>query len=134
MKFGVWTGSESPNFPFNSFFFLYFEGLDCVYLVGVDGSLKGTFGTTGNGAGQFDDAAGIAWLPNKDFLVADSKNHRFLVFSSEGAFKKELKLESSPRRPAGIQFLPALVEDENSLPILIVFSLWPGAVSVYTWV
>jgi uncharacterized protein (TIGR03663 family) len=51
-----------------------------------DGSVDTTWGTSGQGDGQFQEPWGIAVAPNGNVYVADTWNHRVQYFDSSGKF------------------------------------------------
>jgi len=50
------------------------------------GQPKATFGSGGNGDGQFDSPTGIAINSKGNILICDNGNHRIQIFDSEGNF------------------------------------------------
>ena len=60
------------------------------------------FGSSGSGAGQLSDPAGLVVDSVGNIIVADSKNHRLCLYSSEGKFVCNLSLSPDTRRPSGV--------------------------------
>ena len=79
---------------------------NCVQILNSDLTSFGSFGTTGNGTGQFCSPLGIACDNSGMVYVADSLNNRIQIFTAEGKFLRmfgnhgigELKL------PYGVAF------------------------------
>merc|ERR1711909_118532 len=60
-------------------------GLDCVYILDPNTVNTKVFGSSGSGPGELSDPAGLVVDTAGNIIVADSKNHRLCVFSSEGS-------------------------------------------------
>ena len=61
-------------------------GGDCVSFFSSGGQRLRSFGTRGDGQGQFSNPAGITVTSDGSFLVVDSSNHRIQKFSAGGQF------------------------------------------------
>ncbi|MDP8921791.1 MAG: TIGR03663 family protein [Chloroflexota bacterium] len=55
-----------------------------VTILNPDGSIAGTFGRPGTGAGEFAEPWGIAVVPTGEVYVADTWNHRIQKFAPDG--------------------------------------------------
>jgi len=77
-------------------------GLDCVYILDPSTVNTKVFGSSGSGPGQLSDPAGLVVDAVGNIIVADSKNHRLCVFSSDGKFVCDVKLSPPTRRPSGV--------------------------------
>ncbi|KAB7493690.1 E3 ubiquitin-protein ligase TRIM71, partial [Armadillidium nasatum] len=85
-------------------------GLDKVFIINVrTGMVVKSFGSSGNGIGQFRDPSGIACEADGFILVGDSRNHRIQIFTPYGEFVCVLRLDRPLRRPSGI----SLTQDDN---------------------
>jgi len=81
-------------------------GLDQVYVIDSETYkviLK--FGKSGSEPDCLDDPAGLGVDSKGNMVVADSKNHRLCVYSSEGQFQGKLRLPEV-RRPSGLLLVP----------------------------
>jgi len=100
-----------PNKPMSKCRFLTYQlgklyitdlGLDCVYILDPNTVNTKVFGSSGSGPGELSDPAGLVVDTAGNIIVADSKNHRLCVFSSEGKFVCDVKLSPPTRRPSGV--------------------------------
>ena len=57
---------------------------------GKDGSLLQRVGTAGSGDGQLNMPLGVAMTREGQYVVADSRNHRVMVFESDGSFVRSI--------------------------------------------
>ena len=57
---------------------------------GKDGSLLQRVGTAGSGDGQLNMPLGVAITREGQYVVADSRNHRVMVFESDGSFVRSV--------------------------------------------
>ena len=57
---------------------------------GKDGSLLQRVGTAGSGDGQLNMPLGVAITREGQYVVADSRNHRVMVFESDGSFVRSI--------------------------------------------
>lgn len=60
---------------------------------GRDGTPLGSFGGRGEGPGEFQSLAGLAWVGDT-LWVLDWQQHRFNLFTSDGAFVRVVKVET----------------------------------------
>ena len=65
---------------------------DRIHVYGQDGSLYGTFGSTGIDDGQFHSPRGLAPYPGGLFVVLDHGNHRLQVMDPDGSWKMTFSL------------------------------------------
>jgi len=77
-------------------------GMDCVYVLDPNTVNTKVFGSSGSGPGELSDPAGLVVDIAGNIIVADSKNHRLCVFSSEGKYVCDVKLSPPTRRPSGV--------------------------------
>jgi len=100
-----------PNKPMSKCRFLTYQlgklyitdlGLDCVYILDPMTVNTKVFGSSGSGPGELSDPAGLVVDTAGNIIVADSKNHRLCVFSSDGKFVCDVKLSPPTRRPSGV--------------------------------
>ncbi len=63
---------------------------------GNSGEYNGTFGTTGEGNGQFKEPTGITVDESGNIYVADSGNKRIEIFSSEGKYQSKVVTSATP--------------------------------------
>ncbi|KAL7647094.1 UNVERIFIED_CONTAM: hypothetical protein RMT77_002352 [Armadillidium vulgare] len=99
-------------------------GLDKVFIINVrTGIVVKSFGSSGNGIGQFRDPSGIACEADGFILVGDSRNHRIQIFTPCGEFVCVLRLDRPLRRPSGI----SLTQDGH----LFVLNYWENSLVKY---
>jgi len=112
-----------PNKPMSKCRFLTYQlgklyitdlGLDCVYILDPMTVNTKVFGSSGSGPGELSDPAGLVVDTAGNIIVADSKNHRLCVFSSDGKFVCDVKLSPPTRRPSGV------VLDKGSKDIFVL--------------
>merc|ERR1719193_1262960 len=89
-------------------------GLDCVYILDPRTNNAKVFGSSGSGAGELSDPAGLVVDSVGTMIVADSRNHRLCVFNREGKFVCPVSLSPNTRRPSGV----ALDNDKKELFVL----------------
>jgi len=89
-------------------------GMDCVYILDPNTVNTKVFGSSGSGPGELSDPAGLVVDIAGNIIVADSKNHRLCVFSSEGKYVCDVKLSPPTRRPSGV------VLDKESKDIFVL--------------
>jgi len=89
-------------------------GLDCVYILDPITINAKVFGSSGSGAGQLSDPAGLVVDSVGNIIVADSKNHRLCLYSAEGKFVCNLSLSPDTRRPSGV----ALDKEQKDIYVL----------------
>merc|ERR1712059_4769 len=83
-------------------------GLDCVYTLDPRNGSAKVFGKSGTGPSCFSDPAGLVVDEVGNTVVADSKNHRLCLYTSQGKFHSEVRLSPEVRRPSGLLLdLPA---------------------------
>ena len=77
------------------------DGYHCVSVFGPTGKIFYSFGTQGSGQGQFDSPLGVTVDGWGNILVADTLNHRILMFTADGQF---LLAEGKEGRGGPLQF------------------------------
>jgi streptogramin lyase len=108
------------------------------------GEWLASWGSLGNGAGQFDTPHGVAVTPNNEIYVADRGNRRIQVLSTEGKFLRQFTIDvpvpadakpaigSAPENLTTGSLAPgapdALCMTPGPNPVLFVGDLYPSRV------
>ncbi len=82
---------------------------------GFEGKLTLTFGSHGNGEGQFNSATDIDVDSKGNVYVADMQNHRIVKFDAEGKFVKDFGEYGDKDGQLHSPFLITLQDDDNLL-------------------
>ncbi|XP_037074515.1 tripartite motif-containing protein 2-like [Pollicipes pollicipes] len=98
-------------------------GNNVVYLLNWEGRLVACVGDGGSPGTRLSDPAGVALDAAGSLLVADSKHHRLLVFSADGAPRGSVRVSHELNRPSGIW-----LDGRN----LLVLNYWENTVHRYT--
>jgi DNA-binding beta-propeller fold protein YncE len=66
----------------NSRIAVAYESSHCVHVFNTDGDLLLTYGSEGSGQGQLSAPEGLAFLDEKDLVIADCSNHRICIVNT----------------------------------------------------
>jgi len=122
------TTSQESKIRFLSYkqglFYITDLGLDKLYIISESGEIRAEVGRTGRGLAEFDDPAGTAVDDQGNFIVADSKNHKLVLYSRGREVVCKVDLDPPTRRPSDI----CLSSDGKSLLVLNLHSAKPAVI------